>query len=74
MVGEYYRNISIKSTESGWQTNGQEIENIKIYGGSQKIPKEWGSFLSSGLNKNALQQFLYEKFSNTFCNHTSLCV
>lgn len=58
LVGDRYDVLSIKNVER--DRRNQTSQEVKIYNADQKLPVQWKKYLSSGKNKQALQQFIAE--------------
>ena len=56
-VCDRYFDTSIKSGERERRSKG-DSQVISLYSGSQRLPKQWESYLRSGKNKEALLHFL----------------
>lgn len=79
-----YPEISIKNPERSRRA-GSGTQLLHLYSSNQKTPSQWKKFLSSGENKEALIDFLYETWKDAhievagrdidiFVTHRELCL
>lgn len=61
-ITDRYPEVSRKNLEMEKRSN-EGVVKIKIIGSSQKCPKQWKKYLSSGENKSELAQFLLKEWS-----------
>ena len=60
-VCDRYPVISIKNLDREKRANdGAQV--IRIYDGQQRVPRQWKKFMSSGENKEAIQEFLFQSW------------
>ncbi len=60
-VCDRYPVISIKSLDREKRAN-YRAQVVRIYNGQQRVPGQWKKFMSSGENKEALQEFLFQSW------------
>lgn len=65
-VGDRYLDCSIKNAER--KRRVADVQTITLYGPDQKIPHLWKKYLSSGTNKENLQNFLVKHWEQTTYN------
>ena len=77
-VLDTYPTESIKNGERQRRA-AQGVSTMMIINGSQQLPRQWKKYLSSGLNKNNLADFLFKDWSQQrsrvtlYITHGSLC-
>ena len=63
-VGDRYPVRSIKNLERNKRSEGETLL-VKIYGGQQRVPRQWKKFMSTGKNKEELMKFLFEAWKKS---------